>query len=56
MSLIAQTVTLNTSVSSDIPHAHVTGLPLAGGATLAQTVAAVNNLYAALQAVAIVAP
>jgi hypothetical protein len=34
ISLIAQTVTLNTVTSSDIPHAHVTGLPLAGAATL----------------------
>ena len=56
ISLIAETVTLNTTVGSDIPAAHVTGLPLAGGATLAQVVTAVNNLYATLQAVAIVAP
>jgi hypothetical protein len=56
ISLIAQTVTLNATTSSDIPHAHVTGLPLAGAATLADVITAVNNLYAALQAVAVIAP
>jgi hypothetical protein len=56
ISLIAETVTLNTVVGSDIPAAHVTGLPLAGAATLAQVITAVNNLYATLQAVRVIAP
>jgi hypothetical protein len=56
IALIAETVTLNTTTSSDIPHAHVTGLPLAGGSGTAAIVTAVNNLYAALQACAIIAP
>jgi hypothetical protein len=56
VSLIADTVTLNATVGSDIPAAHVTGLPLSGAATLAQVITAVNNLYATLQAVRIIAP
>jgi hypothetical protein len=56
VTLGAATVTLNSTTSSDIPHAHVTGLPLSGAATLAQVITAVNNLYAALQACAIIAP
>jgi hypothetical protein len=54
--LSANEVALNESFSSTIPHAHVTGLPLSVGSSLAQTVAAVNNLYAALQDVRVIAP